>query len=119
MINKRWGYFIKNACVLLSILAGVSICFLWVQFRKISINEQNFSKAIKGASKVEILSLMGNPTATNQSATEFWNDAKLENQETNQIVETLDYRVSTFFLPVTFRFSFDANSKLVAKHRYD
>jgi hypothetical protein len=49
----------------------------------------------------------------------YWDDAPLSDAESGQIVGAVRYTVQTFYLPVTFEFTFDRTGRLVGKHRYD
>lgn len=49
----------------------------------------------------------------------MWDDQKLGEDVAEQARVTLSYTVHTFYLPVTFQFSFDSGDRLIAKHRRD
>jgi hypothetical protein len=49
----------------------------------------------------------------------YWDDVPLEPAQANQIRGALRYTVPTFFLPVTFEFTFDDGGKVIGRHRYD
>jgi hypothetical protein len=73
----------------------------------------------KGASKQDVVRVMGEPTRVGRAPTPYWDREELDGAEVKRITSSIDYTVSTFVLPITFRFSFDEQGMLVGKHRYD
>ena len=101
-------------------ITGLCLAALhWTSASKLRSLDKTYESFKKGATREEVLALLGAPAATNPEPTKFWDEAKLSEAELSKISSTVDYSVQTFFLPVTFRFSFDTNGALVGKHRYD
>ena len=48
-----------------------------------------------------------------------WDDKPLPPAEAQRIVSAFRYSVRAFYMPVSFEFTFDAEGRLVGKHRYD
>ena len=48
-----------------------------------------------------------------------WDDAALSRDEAQRISSVLRYTVRTFYVPVSFEFTFDDQRRLVGKHIYD
>jgi hypothetical protein len=49
----------------------------------------------------------------------FWDEDRLSEEETKRITSAIRYTVPTFFMPVIFEFTFDAEGRLVGRHIYD
>lgn len=117
---KRSHYKAAIICavlVLLSLICTV-VLLLWIPSLKIGRYERAYNTLEKGATKRQVFEVMGEPTRVNVPPTDYWDEIKLDSSETLKIAETIDYSVSTFYLPVTYRFSFDTNGHLIGKHRY-
>ena len=49
----------------------------------------------------------------------WWDDEQLGTEADAEVRSAIRYTVNTFFLPVTFEFTFDEAGNLVGRHRYD
>jgi hypothetical protein len=48
-----------------------------------------------------------------------WDDASLSPAEASRITSAVRYTVRTFFLPVSYEFSFAPQQRVVGRHIYD
>ncbi len=83
--------------------------------------QRAFATVATGMEKSAVIDLLGTPSSTGTPLTEtvFWADQIRENIDPSTAVESIRYRTGTFFLPVTFEFTFDPNGVVIGKHRYD
>lgn len=49
----------------------------------------------------------------------WWDDERLGQDEDARVRSAIRYTVDTFFLPVSFEFTFDEAGRLVGRHRFD
>ena len=75
----------------------------------------------RGMHESDVLSRMGKPKYVGYEGREvyWWDDEPLDPDQIGTIKKTLIYCVSTFFLPICFKFSIDTVGIVVGKHRYD
>ena len=81
--------------------------------------QQRYESLRQGATLQQVKESMGDSYSVRAGPAPFWDDKPLAEQAGDSIALTISYRVETFFLPVSFAFSFDAAERLVGKHRYD
>ncbi len=86
--------------------------------RKSATYEKAYQALTKDMIKGDVVDLMGKPTRSKSDPIEYWDEELLKEDEIALIAETLEYEVSTFFLPIVFKLSFDSSGRLVGKHRY-
>ncbi len=104
----------------IAILLIGSIIWLTLPFYKIKRLDTKYKMVQQGMSVSEVTTIMDQKgTWTNHFAKAWWDDKPLGDSDDARISKTLKYTVSTFFLPVSFEFTFDEHGKIVGKHRYD
>lgn len=106
----------------LSTLALLFYIVVVAPFTKIGHLHSKYDTIQKGASKDHVVAVMGKPTRVrNDYGWEkvYWEDTPLPDQPTNAVAQSMWYSVKTFFLPISFVFSFDSEGKLIGKHRFD
>jgi len=84
--------------------------------------QERYDRVSRGMQKEEVLSIMiEEPTSTGGRgfSRAYWNDDPMSDAESERIQSVVSYSTETFFLPVTFEFTFDENNALVGKHRLD
>lgn len=70
----------------------------------------------------DVFSVMGKPDSVSDQPMQAgtrWDLELQANIEEDGVKKSVRYTTSTFFLPVTFEFTFDAASQIIGKHRYD
>ena len=95
---------------------------LWIAtpFVRIRQFDKGYSITARGMTEAQVIGLMGRSTATrSDDSRAWWDDTLLGEVEDARIASELSYTVNTFYLPVTFEFTFDAAGKLVGRHVYD
>lgn len=116
---------IKRALVMgataLVLMLGVGIACAFWPFVVIKRLDSRYGQTQKGMTMAEVENLMGSSGLRLQQPSQFpaWDWERLPPDETARIKSVLRYRVDTFFLPVSFEFTFDDQQKLVGRHRYD
>lgn len=88
-------------------------------YREIAALDANYLTTQRGMTHEEVIQIMGSPHRIGSGGAAYWDDERMPSEENIQITQHIEYTVKTFFLPVTFEFSFDKNKLLVARHRYD
>jgi len=79
-----------------------------------------FARVERDMPRDRVLAIMGPPDREGLFFERaYWEDSPLSQAETNRIRDELHYTVETFFLPITFVISLDADGCVVGKHRYD
>lgn len=107
------------ACVLLAAV-GIACWRLIAPFRVIHRLDARYQQVQRGMSTNQVQALMSYPGrwATN-GVYRGWDGMPLTETSTPHIGSSVAYSVPTFFLGVTFEFTFDESGKVVGKHRYD
>ena len=82
-----------------------------------------YTNVQKGMNKEKVISIMKEPPKLvfqeKNRKVLWWDDEKINKTKEMEISETIVYSVDTFFLPVTFEFSFDLDGNIIGKHKYD
>lgn len=65
----------------------------------------------------EIMAYPGKPITADW--TELWEDSPLPKEESSRVASAVWYSVNTFYLPVSFEFTFDEQQRVVGKHIRD
>lgn len=73
----------------------------------------------KGVARDAVIAAMEQPMSTNVQPVPYWDEKPLSNEDIGRISSSIQFTKRTFFLPVSYRYSFDTNGFLVGKHRYD
>ena len=104
------------------LLLGLYYHFAW-PLHVISDLDARYRTVERDMAEQQVLGIMGhtrllrrNPPMNRYA---YWDDGGLGESETQRIQSAVAYSVATFFLPVTFEFTFDEHGRLVGKHRYD
>jgi len=106
------------------VLASLVFGFVWLQapFRVIGKLDARYRSVTRGMTSNEVQTLMNYPARWQTNANRVWagwDDTPASQVDAPQVASAVRYRVSTFFLPVTFEFAFDSTGRVVGKHRYD
>ncbi len=113
MKNKK---LLKITLVMLFLLAGLVI----LHIRKLSVLNKSYNQITKGMSRKTVIEIMGSDyLERNNYDVMFWNDKRLSHEIIEQVETTIAYSWWSIYLPISFRFSFDKNNKVIAKQRYD
>jgi HAMP domain-containing protein len=118
-VKKRGGPWLGLlvSAALLFFAASVYIAWPMVQLRKMS---QAYQRVQRGMMIDEVKTIMGRAeTPGIDLAVEWFEWEHLSWDEVKTIKTQAHYQVPTLFLPVTFGFAFDAEGKLIGKHRFD
>ncbi len=109
--------------LLFLLISGGIAFYFWmcVPFAKIRDLDAKYLTCEKGMSREQVIKRMGDFDYRTDGivAGAMWDDDRLRSEEDEKVASSISYRVSTFFLPVTFEFTFDNEGKLVGRHRYD
>ena len=75
----------------------------------------------EGTEKQKVLDMLGPPTEerTGSPRQIYWEDNVLPPEQAQSVTMSLEYRIETFFLPISFEFYFDTDGRLLGKHRMD
>jgi hypothetical protein len=116
---RRHRTTIRFALVIL-LAASAAYYALVRPFRLIRGLDAQYQAVRHDAGRAEVQSIMGGPGTPGEAPYRaYWFDAALPESESRRIDSAIRYPVRTFFLPVTFEFTFDRDGRLVGKHRYD
>ena len=115
---------VKRTLVVIAIVmaaaAGIGYWRLQAPFRIIRTLDARYQQVQRGMSTNHVEALMSYPSRRQTKyLMGFWDDAALPESESTRIRYSVRYSVATFFLPVTFEFTFDESGKVVGRHRYD
>lgn len=108
------------ALVLCSAIALAAVTA--IPFVKISERHAAYATVSRGATLEDVVSVMGKPDSVSDQPMQAgtrWGQELQANIEDDEVKRSLRYTTSTFFLPVTFEFTFDENGQILGKHRYD
>ena len=107
---------------------STGVLALWVLFHSASpyveINRRHrlYKTVTQEMTEAEVVSIMGPPDRAQAkpiSSGPFWDRAIRPDIDTANIDHVIHYSTSTFYLPVTFEFAFDAEGNVIGKHSYD
>jgi len=108
--------------VIIASVAGLFGGGYWLGLpnKRIAMLQTRYEQVAPGMSFDQVIRLMGREGMQEyDGAGAWWNDARLAPNEDLRIRRAIRYPTQTFFLPVTFEISFDANGKVVGRHRFD
>jgi hypothetical protein len=91
-------------------------------FLRIRTLEERYRKVERGDTLDRVRLIMREPgelTPLGPSPQAWWDDERLDDSESARIRSRLQYPTETFYLPVTFEFSFDEHGVVVGRHRID
>jgi hypothetical protein len=105
--------------VLFALLVCVFLYVAW-QIRTIQLLHTRYEQVQRGMSVEEAQSLMAHsPVRVSEHWYPAWDDEQLPSAEAARIVSAFRYSVRTFYLSVSFEFTFDSDRRLVGRHIYD
>src|SRR5688572_27883257 len=108
---------ILGGCVVLGLLV---MGFIWLQapFRVIEKLDVRYRSVTRGMSSNQVQAIMDYPSRWYTNATwAGWDETPVSESEAPRVESAVRYSVSTFFMPVTFEFTFDSTGRVVGKHR--
>jgi hypothetical protein len=101
-------------------LLGCGLLFIVWPFRTIRLLEARYQKVQRGMSVEQVQTIMAyTPIRTVTDWFPAWDDEQLSSSEAGRIVFAFQYSVSTYYMPVSFEFTFDSNRQLIGRHIYD
>ena len=104
---------------LLPLLACGAV-FVLSPLRTVRQLRERYQQVQPGMTAEQVAALMAYPSTTTSTASfPAWDDAALPPAEVSRITSAVRYTVRTFFLPVSYEFSFDAQQRVVGRHIYD
>jgi hypothetical protein len=107
------------ALVLLAFLAYVTV-FVLSPLRTTRQLRARYQQVRPGMSAKQVAALMAYPSTTISTAPfPAWDDASLPPAEASRITSAVRYTVRTFYMPVSYEFSFDVQQRVVGRHIYD
>lgn len=114
----------KNAIIIcISILAVCLVCgALCIRMPYVKIGDLDFrySTISKGMNREQVIQVMGKAYRRYEGGLNaWWDDELLGEDDDARVSSAIRYTVKTFFLPVSFEFTFDETGVLVGRHRYD
>ncbi|GEM_PF-2047531 len=119
-LRRRWGRLLAGSLLLVLTAGAVTLWWLHRPFPRIRELHARYRQATRGMTLREVQALMGGPGERNRfPLMPYWDEQRIGEDVAEQTESTLSYTVPTFYLPVTFHFSFDKDGKLIAKHRLD
>lgn len=101
-------------------VGGIACWRFTTPFQVIRQLDARYQQVQRGMSTNQVQALMSYPGRWSTNGVyRGWGDAPIANSNTPQIGTSVAYSIPTFFLSVTFEFTFDDSGKVVGKHRYD
>ena len=114
----------KRAVITVLIVSALGLSaltvWLYLPFQRIRTLDAQYRQVQQGMRMSEVAGIMNHDGRWRESEFKaWWDDKPLGALEDARIRKAVRYSVPTFFLPVTFEFTFDADGKTVGRHRYD
>lgn len=114
----------KSLVILTGCLAILAIAFVGIRWvtplNRVQKMRLEFETVAKGDPEPAVRAKMKTANLVSSlTPTPYWGDGALVSEEEIKIRHSIEERVPTFYIPVTFAFSFDANGRLVGKRIYD
>lgn len=101
------------------IISAVGLNQLRRPFARIDHLDSKYMTTTRGMTVAEVVTVMGEQPSVTIGAAAWWDDVRLGPDQDNKVKTAIRYTVRTFFLPVTFEFTFDEEGKLLGRHRFD
>lgn len=102
------------------IFVGFSTYWTSIPYHIIRDLDVRYISVSPGMSRNEVISVMQRNDYRNyQGAAAWWDDERLGPEADTRVSTAIRYTIKTFYLPVTFEFTFDEYEKLVGRHRFD
>ena len=78
------------------------------------------ARITRGADEAAVVGLMGKPERVEASVSvAFWDDATLGDDVAKRVVKQYWYTVKGFGVPFSWTVGFDADGRVISKHRWD
>jgi len=118
MGRPRLALFLLAAFTLLGVTAYYFVIRPALEIRA---RQDAFDSVSLEMNKSDVTRLLGVPNSTGTALTDhlYWDDDIRDDADPSTAVGSIRYSTRTFFLPVIFEFTFDANGLVIGKHRYD
>jgi hypothetical protein len=115
---------LKRAIIIcISLLAAIVVCgILWLRmpYNEIRELDSRYATISRGMKRDQVIKAMGDAKYRSVDGwTAWWDDELLGKHEDARVNSAIRYTVRTFYLPVTFEFTFDGSGEVVGRHRYD
>lgn len=115
--TKRVIGFFLGAFVIIIISGAI---WLSMPYAKIRDLDTRYASLSKGMHRNDVINAMGKSDYRSvKGAAAWWDDEPLGPDEDARVGSAIRYTVNTFFLPVSFEFTFDEAGNLVGRHRFD
>jgi hypothetical protein len=89
-------------------------------FLKIRDLDTRYATISRGMTREDVINAMDRTDYRSQDGSNaWWDDEPLGKDQDARVRSAIQYTVHTFFLPVTFEFTFDEAGEVVGRHRYD
>lgn len=113
-------FIVAGFAVVLLVATGIFVHEHWLPYFTIRRLQAAYLQVEKGMSAKEVERLMDYPSRSLDSGLQgWWDEQRLTELEEVNLRKALRYQINTFYLPVIFEFTFDADGKIVGRHRYD
>ena len=109
------------SCVAASVcFVGFSMYWTSIPYKKLRDLDARYTIVSQGMSRDEVINVMQcNDYRNYQGAAVWWDDERLGSEADTRVSTAIRYTIRTFYLPVTFEFTFDEYEKIVGRHRFD
>lgn len=119
-MKSRTRKVIASCAAVIIIAVGWGAFWISLPFSKIRELDARYSTLSKGMHRNEVIAVMRSADFMQQDgAAAWWDDQRLGPEANARVNSSICYTVQTFFLPVTFEFTFNESGELVGRHRYD
>lgn len=110
----------KRIAAIVALLAVIAIAWISLTPSRIQRYDRAFLQVTRGMDESRVLEVMGQPDSIDLSADQaFWDDEPLLDPAAREVRRQYWYKVSTFFLPISWTVGFDKDGKVISKHRWD
>ena len=108
-----------SALIVFALLACGAL-YIALPFRTIRQLNIRYHQAQRGMTVEQVEALMAHPGGgASEHWFAAWDDQQLPPAEAQRIASALRYSVRTFYLPVSFEFTFDSERRLIGRLIYD
>ncbi|MEA3212097.1 MAG: hypothetical protein QOE70_5154 [Chthoniobacter sp.] len=110
---------IISALIVSSIFVCCALYLVW-PFRTVRQLHARYQRVQRGMRFEQVEALMAHPGGrASEHWFPSWDDELLPPAEAQRIASALRYSVGTFYLPVSFEFTFDSERQLIGRHISD
>lgn len=108
-------------CCVVFVAVGLAVVWLGAPFAEVRDRQLRYDTVSRGMTRAQVIEIMGTPDSERfPPGLQPWWDLEIpEDADPESIASAIRYRTATFYLPVSFEFIFDAEGRIVGKHRYD